>query len=323
MPIIQFSAPERVVINMKVVGVGGAGCHVINRLIESGFDASRCIAIDTFSHVNNHSLAAKNIQIGVKTTGGQGAGGNPAVGLESAKENKSEIEDALSGLDIVFITAGMGGGTGTGAVSVVADIAKKNGALTIGIVSKPFKFEGGKRLKIAEQGITGLEEYLDSLIIVPNNNLLSVSDRTTTMIEAFRKADEVLKNGVEAIVSIISEVGDINIDFADVRTVMCDRGIAHIGVGSADGKDAVGLALKSAIESPLLETSIKGAQAVLLSVSGGENLSLLEVSNAANSVCEEVDPSAIIIFGTSIKKELGDKVIVTIVAAGFDRPDLL
>lgn len=318
MPILQFSAPERTVINLKVVGIGGAGCHVINRLIESGFDAARCIAIDTFNQVNNHSLAFKNIQIGQRTTSGLGAGGNPNVGYESAQESIAEIQETLSGLDIVFITAGMGGGTGTGAAPVIADIAKNSGALTIGIVSRPFGFEGKKRQKLAEQGISRLENSLDSLVVVPNNNLLSVSDRSTTMVEAFKKADEVLKNGVEAIVSIISEVGDINIDFADVRTIMCDRGIAHIGVGSAEGEGAVAAALKNAIESPLLETSIKGAQAVLLSVSGGENLSLLEVSNAANSVCEEVDPSAIIIFGTTIKKELADKVIVTIVAAGFN-----
>ena len=319
MPILQFSAPERAVINLKVVGVGGAGCHVINRLIESGFDASRCIAIDTFSHVDHHSFAEKNIRIGTRTTGGQGAGGNPQIGFESAKENEDEIEDALSGSDIVFITAGMGGGTGTGAASVIADIAKKKGALTIGIVSKPFGFEGRKRLRLAEQGIERLEDVLDSLVIVPNNKLLSVSDRTTTMVDAFKKADDVLKNGVEAIVSIITEVGDINIDFADVRTVMCNRGTAHIGVGSACGEGAVSRALKSAVDSPLLETSIKGAKAVLLSVSGGEQLSLLEVSNAASSVCEEVDPGAIIIFGTNIKKELGDAVTVTIVAAGFDK----
>lgn len=317
MSILHFASSQKTVVKYYIVGVGGAGGHIVNRLIESGIEKDRCIVIDTNATIDKNSSASTIIRIGSAITSGTGAGGNPDVGARSAAKDVETIAQHLAGADIVFVVAGMGGGTGTGASPIVVDIARRSGALTIGVVSKPFGFEGKKRMRIAELGIEELKKYVDSLMIISNDKLLSVSDETTSFLDAFRMSDSVLKDGIEAIASIISEVGDINIDFADIRTVMCGRGTAHMGQGDAEGEDRVKTALKKAIESPLLETSIKGAQAVLLNVTGGEDLGMLEVNEAASIVCDEVDPSAIIIFGTSIKKDMKNKAHVTIVATGL------
>ena len=318
MPMLQFETPADTPANIKVVGIGGAGCNAVNRMIESNLQGINFIAINTDKQNLNKSKAETKVQIGEKLTKGLGAGGNPEVGQKSAEESLENIEQQLAGADMVFITAGMGGGTGTGAAPIVAKAAKVSGALTVGVVTKPFTFEGKKRREHADLGIKFLKNYVDSLVVVPNDKLLTVSEKTTSILDAFKMADEVLKDGVESIASLISEDGLINLDFADVKTVMGDRGIAHMGVGTASGENRVEAAIKNAIESPLLETTIKGAKALLLNIVGGYDLGMLELNDAADLVAREVDDEAIIIFGASVREDMADQVKVTIIATGFD-----
>ena len=318
MPMLQFETPVDSPANIKVVGIGGAGCNAVNRMIDSNLQGITFIAVNTDRQALNKSKAETRVQIGEKLTKGLGAGGNPEVGQKSAEESLENIEKQLTGADMVFITSGMGGGTGTGAAPIIAKAAKISGALTVGVVTKPFTFEGKKRREHAELGIKFLKNYVDSLVVVPNDKLLTISEKTTSILDAFKKADEVLKDGVEGISSLISDAGLINLDFADVKTVMSDRGIAHMGVGVASGEDRVAQAIKNAIESPLLETSIKGAKAVLLNVMGGYDLGMLEVNDAADLVAKEADEDAIIIFGTSVREDMQDEVRVTVIATGFE-----
>ncbi|MBR0130714.1 MAG: cell division protein FtsZ [Firmicutes bacterium] len=307
-------AQEKIV----VVGVGGGGCNAVNRMIESNLQGVNFVAVNTDKAALNRSKAETKIQIGEKLTLGRGAGGNPEIGQKSAEESLEMIEKFLSGCDMVFITAGMGGGTGTGAAPIIAKAARAAGALTVGVVTKPFTFEGRKRMEHAELGIKFLKNYVDSLVVIPNDKLLEVSEAKTTMLEAFRMADEVLKDGVEGIFGFVSDVGLINLDFADVKTVMSDRGIAHMGVGRASGENRVKDAIKNAVNSPLLETSIKGAKAVLLNITGGYDLGMHEVNDAADMIHQEADEDAIIIFGTAVKEDMENEIQVTLIATGFE-----
>jgi len=317
-PMLQFTEPEDSPARIKVVGIGGAGCNAVNRMIDANLQGINFIAINTDKQALRNSKAESKVQIGEKLTKGLGAGGNPEVGQKSAEESLESIEKFLEGSDLVFITAGMGGGTGTGAAPIVAKAAKLSGALTVGVVTKPFTFEGKKRKEHAELGIKFLKNYVDSLVVVPNDRLLSISQKNTSIIEAFKMADEVLKEGVDGIASLISDAGLINLDFADVKTVMTDKGIAHMGVGRGSGENRVADAIKNAIESPLLETNIKGAKAVLLNIMGGYDLGMLEVNDAADIVAKEADEDAIIIFGTSIKEDMDNEIKVTVIATGFE-----
>lgn len=299
-----------------VVGVGGAGGNAVNRMIDSKVGGVTYYAVNTDVMALEQSLAPEDnrIVIGKRVTRGLGAGGRPAVGYDAAKESKDEIGGKLEGADMVFITAGMGGGTGTGAAPLIADISKSKGALTVGVVTKPFAFEGRKRARFAAEGINSINDAVDTLIVIPNENLLSVADKNTTMSEAFKLADEVLMQGVSGISNLISNTGIINVDFADVKTVMSDKGIAHMGIGRADN---VTEAMLEAINSPLLETSISGARYVLVNIAGDENLSLYEVNEAMSPVEEIVDPDAEIIFGTSVNNDLKGQVVVTLVVTGL------
>ncbi|MCD8158926.1 MAG: cell division protein FtsZ [Clostridiales bacterium] len=301
--------------NILVAGVGGAGGNAVNRMIESGVGGVEYVAINTDAMALQQNKAPTKIAIGKKVTRGLGAGGRPAVGYDAAKENKDEIAQVLEGADMVFITAGMGGGTGTGAAPLIADIAKSSGALTVGVVTKPFAFEGKKRARFAVEGINSIKDIVDTLIVIPNENLLGVSDKNTTLNDAFKMADEVLMQGVFGISDLISNTGVINVDFADVKTIMSDKGIAHMGIGRAD---SVSAAMLEAINSPLLETSISGAKYVLVNIAGDENLSLYEVNQAMIPVEEVVDPNAEIIFGTSVNNDLNGEVIVTLVVTGLN-----
>ena len=317
-PMLQFEQPPETSANIKVIGVGGAGCNAVNRMIESNLKGVSFIAVNTDRQALNNNRAETKIQIGEKLTKGLGAGGNPEVGQKSAEESIENLEKIIEGSDMVFITAGMGGGTGTGAAPVIAKAAKSMGALTVGVVTKPFTFEGRKRKEHAELGIKFLKNYVDSLVVVPNDRLLQVSETNTSMLDAFKMADDVLKNGVEGISSLISEDGLINLDFADVKTVMTDKGIAHMGIGRASGEGRVEQAIKMAVDSPLLETSIKGAKAVLLNIMGGYDLGMLEVSGASDAIAREVAEDAFIIFGTSVREDLHDEIRVTVIATGFE-----
>lgn len=315
---LQFDAPSTNPAIIKVIGVGGAGCNAVNRMIESGLHGVSFIAVNTDRQALNSSKAETTVQIGEKLTKGLGAGGNPEVGQKSAEESLETIERNIQGSDMVFITAGMGGGTGTGAAPIIAKAAKMSGALTVGVVTKPFTFEGRRRKEHADLGVKFLKNYVDSLVVVPNDKLLQIADKNTSMMQAFSLADDVLKQGVEGISSLISDSGIINLDFADVKTVMTDRGIAHMGVGIASGEGRVEKAIKMAVESPLLETSVKGAKAVLLNVTGGYDLGILEFNEAADFIAQEADPDAIIIVGTTVCEDLADKIKVTVIATGFD-----
>lgn len=318
---LQFEMNDTSSAQIKVIGVGGGGCNAVNRMIEAGMKGVTFMAINTDKQALTGAKAETKLQIGEKLTKGLGAGGNPEVGQKSAEENLEDLAKFMNGSDMVFITAGMGGGTGTGAAPIIAKVAKDQGILTVGVVTKPFGFEGSKRRTHAELGIKFLKKYVDSLVVVPNDKLLSVADKNMTMIQAFNMADEVLKQGVQGISDLIAEAGMINLDFADVKTVMSDRGIAHMGVGRGKGEDRVSEAVKAAIESPLLETSIAGAKAVLLNITGGYDLGMLEVNEAADQIEKAADKDAIVIFGTSVKEEMQDEIIITVIATGFeDRP---
>ena len=313
-----MTSPNNYLAVIKVVGVGGGGVNAVNRMIEESLKGVEFVAINTDSQALLFSDADTKLDIGREATRGLGAGANPEVGRTSAEDHKSEIEETIKGADMVFVTAGEGGGTGTGAAPVVAGIAKKLGALTVGVVTRPFRFEGKRRTRQALEGIEVLKEVCDTLIVIPNDRLLQLGDASLSMMEAFRAADEVLHNGVQGITNLITTPGVINVDFADVRSVMSDAGSALMGVGSARGDDRVMVAAKQAINSPLLESTMEGAKGVLLSVAGGSDLGLQEVYEAASIVEEQADPDANIIFGTIIDDNLGDEVRVTVIATGFD-----
>ena len=308
---------------IKVVGVGGAGNNAVNRMVEAGIKNVEFIAVNTDKQALLCSKAGSKIQIGEKITRGLGAGANPDIGTQAAEESKAEIAEALKGADMVFVTAGMGGGTGTGAAPIVANVAKEMEILTVGVVTKPFTFEGKKRLAQAERGINALKKEVDSLVVIPNDKLLQIIDRKTSMIEAFRMADDVLRQGVQGISDIITDIGEINLDFADVRTIMSNRGIAHMGIGSASGENRAEDAAKQAIQSPLLETSIEGAKGIIMNVTGGNDVGLQEVNTAAELIQRSVDPEANIIFGTVIDPNMNDEIKITVIATGFEDQDSL
>lgn len=315
--ILQFENEEINAAVIKVVGVGGAGCNAVNRMIEAGLDGVEFIAINTDRQALEKSKAPVKLQIGEKLTKGLGAGANPQIGQKAAEENIEDIRKFLAGADMVFVTAGMGGGTGTGAAPIIAKVGRDIGALTVGVVTKPFKFEGRKRAAQAELGIQFLKNYVDSLVIVPNDKLLSIADKNTKMTEAFSMADDVLRQGVQGIADLISDAALINLDFADVKTVMGDRGVAHMGIGHGRGDSRVEEAISSAIKSPLLETDVKGARAVLLNITGGYDLGMLEANEAAEQIAEAADPEAIIIFGATVREDIEDEIIITVIATGF------
>lgn len=318
---LEFDIPMSNMAQIKVIGVGGGGNNAVDRMIDDGLAGVEFISINTDGQALAKTKSATKIQIGEKLTKGLGAGGNPEIGEKSVDETQDEIAQALRGADMVFITAGMGGGTGTGAAPKIAAISKELGILTVGVVTKPFNFEGKKRMSNAEKGITELKKNVDTLVIIPNQRLLGIIDKKTTLTEAFKKADEILRQGVQGISDLISKPGVINLDFADVRTVMQDKGIAHMGIGHASGENKAEVAAKMAIQSPLLETTIEGARYVLINFCGDENLGLMETEEAADLIRESLDPDAEIIFGTSINEDFQDEVMVTVIATGLEDPD--
>ena len=288
-------------------------------MVDSGIEGVEFVAINTDKQALMLSKASTKIQIGEKITRGLGAGANPDIGAQAAEESKSDISEAIRGADMVFVTSGMGGGTGTGAAPIVASIAKEMGILTIAVVTKPFTFEGKKRLTQAERGIESLKGKVDTLVVIPNDKLLQIIDRKTTMLEAFKMADDVLRQGVQGISDLIKVPGLVNLDFADVKTIMLNTGMAHMGIGRASGENRAEDAAKQAIQSPLLETTIEGARGVIINVTGGENLGLHEVNTAAELVQRSVDPEANIIFGAVIDKSLDEDIVITVIATGFDK----
>src|SRR5687767_7165339 len=311
-------APQNYLAVIKVVGIGGGGVNAINRMIEVGLRGVEFIAINTDAQALLMSDADVKLDIGRELTRGLGAGADPGVGGQAADDHAEEIEEVLKGADMVFVTAGEGGGTGTGGAPVVARIARSLGALTIGVVTRPFSFEGRRRANSAEEGIAQLREEVDTLIVIPNDRLLSISDRSVSVLDAFKQADQVLLQGVSGITDLITTPGLINLDFADVKSVMANAGSALMGIGSARGEDRSVAAAEMAVSSPLLEASIDGAHGVLLSIAGGSDLGLFEINEAAALVADAVHPEANIIFGATIDDALGDEVRVTVIAAGFD-----
>ena len=303
---------------IKVFGVGGGGNNAVNRMIDEKIKGIEFISINTDRQALVTSKAENQIQIGEKLTRGLGAGADPEVGRKAAEESKEQIEELLQDTDMVFVTPGMGGGTGTGAAPVVAQLAKQKGILTVGVVTKPFGFEGKVRMKNAEAGIEELKANVDTLITIPNDRLLEVVQKNTSIVEAFSIADNVLKQGIQSISDLIKVPGLINLDFADVTSIMKDKGLAHMGIGNASGENRAIEAAKEAIQSPLLETSIRGAKGVLLNVTGGPSLSLFEANAASNLITESCDPDANIIFGASIREDLEDEIMITVIATGFD-----
>ena len=306
------------VVQIKVIGVGGGGGNAVNRMVRSGVQGVEFISVNTDRQVLNHSQATHKIQIGEKTTHGQGAGAHPEVGQRAAEESHDMIADALKGTDMVFITAGMGGGTGTGAAPVVAEVAHDLGILTVGIVTKPFAFEGKRKMGLAEQGIANLLMHVDSLIVIPNERLKMISQEKITLMNAFQAADDVLRQGVESISALINVPAFINLDFADVRSIMKDAGYAHMGVGSAKGAGKAENAAKAAISSPLLETSIAGAHGVIINITSSPDIGLEDVETAAGLITQSAHPDANIIWGTAFDENLSDEMRVTVVATGFD-----
>ena len=309
------------VVDIKVIGVGGGGSNVVNRMVESGVKGVEFIAVNTDKQALAISSANHKIQIGEKLTEGQGAGSNPEVGRQSAEESRTQISKALEGTDMVFITAGMGGGTGTGAAPILADLSKEMDILTVGVVTKPFSFEGRRRMQQAELGIENLRTKVDSLVIIPNDRLKFVTEQKITLANAFEVADDVLRQAVQSISDLIKNTGFINLDFADVSAVMKDAGMAHMGVGRASGKNKAEEAARRAVSSPLLETSINGARGVLVNVTGSTDVGLEEVEIAANLVQEAADPNALIIFGATFDESMEDEICVTVIATGFESND--
>ncbi|WP_017612960.1 cell division protein FtsZ [Nocardiopsis salina] len=317
-----MAAPQNYLAVIKVVGIGGGGVNAVNRMIEEGLKGVEFIAINTDAQALLMSDADVKLDVGRELTRGLGAGANPDVGRKAAEDHREEIEEVLKGADMVFVTAGEGGGTGTGGAPVVANIARSLGALTIGVVTRPFGFEGKRRATQAESGIAMLREEVDTLIVIPNDRLLSISDRQVSVLDAFKAADQVLLSGVQGITDLITTPGLINLDFADVKSVMSGAGSALMGIGSARGDDRAVAAAEMAISSPLLEASIDGAHGVLLSIQGGSDLGLFEINEAAQLVANSAAPEANIIFGAVIDDALGDEVRVTVIAAGFDEPEV-
>ena len=313
-----MATPQNYLAVIKVVGVGGGGVNAVNRMIEAGLKGVEFIAINTDAQQLIMSDADVKLDIGRKLTRGLGAGAAPEIGRQAALDHSEEIEEMLRGADMVFVTAGEGGGTGTGGAPIIAKIAKELGALTVGVVTKPFTFEGKRRTAQADEGIAQLREEVDTLIVIPNDRLLAISDRSISQLEAFRSADQVLLSGVQGITDLITTPGLINLDFADVKSVMAGAGSALMGIGSARGEARATRAAELAISSPLLEASIDGAHGVLLSIAGGSDIGLFELSEAAELVAQSAHPDANIIFGTVIDDALGDEVRVTVIAAGFE-----
>ncbi len=304
---------------IKVIGVGGAGNNAVNRMIESGIKGVDFIVANTDLQVLNNSKATTKIQLGIELTNGLGAGANPEIGKEAALESKAEIEAALEGADMVFVTCGMGGGTGTGAAPVVADIAQGLGALTVGIVTKPFSFEGKKRMDQALEGLQNLKQHVDTLIVIPNDRLRGIIDKSTPLLDSFKEVDNVLRRGVQSISDLIAVAGLINLDFADVKAVMENRGNALIGIGMGIGEDRAAEAARQAVNSPLLEASISGATDAIINVTGGSNLTLFEVEEAAETIRASANTEINMIFGAVINENLNDEIIVTVIATGFDQ----
>lgn len=315
---LEFDMETEQLARIKVIGVGGGGSNAVNRMIEAGLKGVEFIAVNTDAQALHLSKAETRLQIGSKLTRGLGAGANPEIGKKAAEESKEQIEQVLKGADMVFVTAGMGGGTGTGAAPVIAQIAKELGALTVGVVTRPFSFEGRRRAAHAQAGIDALKEKVDTLIVIPNDRLLEIVDKNTPMLEAFREADNVLRQGVQGISDLIAVPGLINLDFADVKTIMTEKGSALMGIGVATGENRAAEAARKAICSPLLETSIDGAKGVLMNITGGTNLSLFEVNEAADIVASASDEEVNMIFGAVINEELSDEIIVTVIATGFE-----
>ncbi|GGI41613.1 cell division protein FtsZ [Mammaliicoccus stepanovicii] len=318
---LEFEQGFNHLATLKVIGVGGGGNNAVNRMIDHGMNNVDFISINTDGQALNLSKASSKIQIGEKLTRGLGAGANPEIGKKAAEESREQIEDAIQGADMVFVTAGMGGGTGTGAAPVVAKIAKEMGALTVGVVTRPFSFEGRKRQTQAAAGVESMKAAVDTLIVIPNDRLLDIVDKSTPMMEAFKEADNVLRQGVQGISDLIAVSGEVNLDFADVKTIMSNQGSALMGIGVSSGENRAIEAAKKAISSPLLETSIVGAQGVLMNITGGESLSLFEAQEAADIVQDAADEDVNMIFGTVINPELQDELVVTVIATGFnDKP---
>ncbi|MDO4573524.1 MAG: cell division protein FtsZ, partial [Clostridia bacterium] len=305
---------------IKVIGVGGAGCNAINRMVQYGLRGVDFIAVNTDRQALYLAKAETKIQIGEKLTKGLGAGADPEIGRKAADESREMIIEALKGTDMAFITAGMGGGTGTGATSIIAECAKELGVLTVGVVTKPFTFEGKVRMRNAEIGIAALKPAVDTLITIPNDKLIDLVGRAS-LPDALRVADDVLRQGIQGISDLIAVPAMINLDFADVKTIMKEKGLAHMGIGNASGEKRAAEAARQAIESPLLETSITGARGVLMNITGGPDLSLLEVNEAAELISENADPEANLIFGADIDEAMGDALRITVIATGFDRAD--
>lgn len=303
--------------NIKVIGVGGGGTNAVNRMIEADLQGVQFVAMNTDGQALQASNASHRLQLGSKLTRGLGAGSDPDVGQKASEESREEIRGLLEGADMVFVTAGMGGGTGTGGAPIVAEIAKEASALTVAVVTKPFAFEGRRRLQQAEKGIAHLKEKVDTLIVIPNDRLLQVVEKRTTMLDAFKIADDVLRQGVQGISDLITVPGLINLDFADVRTIMTEAGSALMGIGRASGDDRASKAAKQAVSSPLLEASIEGAKGILLNITGSSNLGLFEVNEAAEIIAEAADQEAMIIFGAVIDETLDDEIRVTVIATGF------
>ncbi|PLS16600.1 cell division protein FtsZ [Bacillus sp. M6-12] len=318
---LEFDSNLDQLATIKVIGVGGGGNNAVNRMIEHGVQGVEYISVNTDAQALNLSKAEIKMQIGGKLTRGLGAGANPEVGKKAAEESKEQLEEALRGADMVFVTAGMGGGTGTGAAPVIAQIARDLGALTVGVVTRPFTFEGRKRATQAQGGISALKEAVDTLIVIPNDRILEIVDKSTPMLEAFREADNVLRQGVQGISDLIATPGLINLDFADVKTIMSNKGSALMGIGIASGENRAAEAAKKAVSSPLLETSIDGAQGVLMNITGGTNLSLFEVQEAADIVASASDQDVNMIFGSVINEALKDEIVVTVIATGFSETE--
>ncbi|MHB1403997.1 MAG: cell division protein FtsZ [Desulfitobacteriaceae bacterium] len=316
---LEFDIDVNQVAAIKVIGVGGGGNNAVNRMITAGLKGVDFVAVNTDSQALGLAHSPQKVQIGGKLTKGLGAGANPEIGAKAAEESREELVQVLRGADMVFVTAGMGGGTGTGAAPVVAEVAKELGALTVGVVTRPFTFEGRKRAMQAEKGIADLKSKVDTLITIPNDRLLQVVDKHTTIHEAFRIADDVLRQGVQGISDLIAVPGLINLDFADVKTIMMNTGSALMGIGQATGENRAADAARKSISSPLLETSIEGAKGVLLNITGGTNLTLFEVNEASEIIAEAADPEANIIFGAVIDENMKEEVRVTVIATGFDQ----
>lgn len=314
---LEFDIDVEQFAQIKVVGVGGGGNNAVNRMIASNLKGVQFIAVNTDKQALFTSKAEYKIQIGEKLTRGLGAGANPEIGQKAAEESRDDIYQALQGADMVFITAGMGGGTGTGAAPIVAEIAKDMGILTVGVVTKPFCFEGKRRMLHAEKGIEDLKTKVDTLVTIPNDRLLQVVEKKTSITDAFKIADDVLRQGVQGISDLIAIPGLVNLDFADVKTIMFEQGLAHMGIGQSNGENRASEAAKLAIQSPLLETSINGAKGVLLNITGGSNLGLFEVNEAAEIVSQAADADANIIFGAVIDENLKDEIRITVIATGF------